>query len=41
LRGRLGSLEALQHAALGETGGAAKTWLDNLGIGDARRLGEA
>jgi len=40
LRGRLGSLETLQHAALGE-GGAAKTWLDGLGLGQARRLGEA
>ncbi|MGN6519374.1 MAG: chromosome segregation protein SMC [Dokdonella sp.] len=39
LRGRLGSLEALQHAALGE-GGAAKSWLDGLGLGQARRLGE-
>jgi chromosome segregation protein len=39
LRGRLGSLEALQHAALGE-GGAAKNWLDALGLGQARRLGE-
>ena len=40
LRGRLGSLEALQHAALGENGGAAKTWLQSVGLGDARRLGE-
>ena len=40
LRGRLGSLEALQHAALGE-GGAAKAWLDSLGLGHAKRLGEA
>jgi chromosome segregation protein len=40
LRGRLGSLEALQHAALGESGGAAQAWLQNLGLGDARRLGE-
>jgi chromosome segregation protein len=40
LRGRLGSLETLQHAALGE-GGAAKAWLDTLGLGGARRLGEA
>ena len=39
LRGRLGSLETLQHAALGE-GGAAKAWLDGLGLGSARRLGE-
>jgi chromosome segregation protein len=40
LRGRLGSLEALQHAALGEAGAAAKTWLGNLGLGESRRLGE-
>lgn len=39
LRGRLGSLEALQHAALGE-GGAAKAWLDSIGLGHAKRLGE-
>ena len=41
LRGRLGSLEALQHAALGETGAAAQDWLNDLGLGQARRLGEA
>ncbi|MBZ0223338.1 MAG: chromosome segregation protein SMC [Dokdonella sp.] len=40
LRGRLGSLEALQHAALGENG-AAKAWLDAVGLGQARRLGGA
>ena len=40
LRGRLGSLEALQHAALGESSGAAQAWLHNIGLGDARRLGE-
>jgi chromosome segregation protein len=40
LRGRLGSLEALQHAALGDTGGAVQAWLQDLGLGDARRLGE-
>jgi chromosome segregation protein len=40
LRGRLGSLEALQHAALGETGGAVQDWLQNLGLGDSKRLGE-
>ncbi len=39
LRGRLGSLEALQHAALGENGSAAQAWLQNLGLGDAPRLG--
>ncbi len=39
-RGRLASLEALQHAALGEDGGAAHEWLERLGIGRTRRLGE-
>ncbi|GAA0706813.1 chromosome segregation protein SMC [Dokdonella soli] len=39
LRGRLGSLETLQHAALGETGGAAQAWLQNLGLSESRRLG--
>ena len=40
LRGRLGSLEALQHAALGDSGGAVQAWLQNLGLGDCKRLGE-
>jgi chromosome segregation protein len=40
LRGRLGSLEALQHAALGENSGAVQAWLEDIGLGDARRLGE-
>jgi chromosome segregation protein len=40
LRGRLGSLEALQHAALGENGSTAQAWLQNVGLGDARRLAE-
>ena len=39
-RGRLASLEALQHAALGDEGGNTREWLDRLGIGDSRRLGE-
>ena len=39
-RGRLASLEALQHAALGEDGGVAHDWLERLGIGRSRRLGE-
>jgi chromosome segregation protein len=39
-RGRLASLEALQHAALGDDGGAAREWLDALGFAGARRLGE-
>ncbi|MEO7432461.1 MAG: chromosome segregation protein SMC [Dokdonella sp.] len=40
MRGRLGSLETLQHAALGDAGGAVQAWLDNLGLGDSKRLGE-
>ncbi len=40
-RGRLASLEALQHAALSEDGGAAREWLERLGISNPRRLGEA
>lgn len=40
LRGRLASLEALQHAALGDPGAAAREWLERLGIAGARRLGE-
>ena len=39
-RGRLASLEALQHAALGEDGGAVHDWLQRLGLNPARRLGE-
>jgi chromosome segregation protein len=39
-RGRLASLEALQHAALGQEKGAAKEWLQAQGLGDADRLGE-
>jgi chromosome segregation protein len=39
-RGRLASLEALQHDALGETGAAAKEWLQRAGLGNPRRLGE-
>ncbi len=41
LRGRLGSLEALQNAALGDAGGAVQEWLNRFGFGQARRLGEA
>ncbi|HVH34994.1 MAG TPA: chromosome segregation protein SMC [Tahibacter sp.] len=41
LRGRLASLEALQHAALGQEKGAASQWLEQAGLGNARRLGEA
>ncbi|HUD40439.1 MAG TPA: chromosome segregation protein SMC [Dokdonella sp.] len=38
-RGRLASLEALQQAALAEHDVALKTWLDRMGLGQARRLG--
>jgi len=40
-RGRLASLEALQHAALGQEKGAAKEWLTQHGLDRAVRLGEA
>jgi chromosome segregation protein len=40
LRGRLASLEALQHAALGQEKSAAGVWLAKLGLDKARRLGE-
>ena len=39
-RGRHASLEALQHAALGQEESAASGWLDRLGLANARRLGE-
>ncbi len=41
LRGRLASLEALQHAALGQEKGAASQWLQQAGLADAKRLGES
>ncbi len=41
LRGRLASLEALQHAALGQEKGAASVWLEQNGLASAKRLGEA
>jgi chromosome segregation protein len=41
LRGRLGSLEALQNAALRDADGGAAHWLEGAGIASARRLGEA
>ncbi|UXI66406.1 chromosome segregation protein SMC [Tahibacter amnicola] len=41
LRGRLSSLEALQHAALGQEKGAASQWLDRSGLSSAKRLGES
>ena len=40
LRGRLASLEALQHAALGQEKSAAHEWLERLGLDKSRRLGE-
>ncbi|MDR3389864.1 MAG: chromosome segregation protein SMC [Rudaea sp.] len=40
LRGRLASLEALQHAALGQEKSAAGEWLARLGLDKSRRLGE-
>ncbi len=40
-RGRLASLEALQHAALGQDESAAAPWLQEQGLDQARRLGEA
>ncbi len=39
-RGRLGSLEALQHAALGQEKGAGVEWLRQQGLDRAPRLGE-
>jgi chromosome segregation protein len=40
-KGRLASLEALQHAALGQEAGEAKEWLLRAGLGNQRRLGES
>jgi chromosome segregation protein len=40
LRGRLASLEALQHSALGQEKSAAGEWLARLGLDKSRRLGE-
>ncbi|GAA0263157.1 chromosome segregation protein SMC [Rhodanobacter caeni] len=40
-RGRYASLEALQHAALGQEESAASGWLARLGLDKARRLGAA
>lgn len=39
-RGRLASLEALQHAALGQEDAAAASWLENHGLLNEGRLGE-
>jgi chromosome segregation protein len=41
LRGRLSSLEALQHAALGQEKSPAADWLAKLGLDKSRRLGES
>jgi chromosome segregation protein len=38
-QGRQASLEALQHAALGQEENAASNWLAPLGLGQAQRLG--
>ncbi len=40
-RGRHASLEALQHAALGQDESAASAWLARLGLDNSRRLGES
>ena len=40
-RGRHASLEALQHAALGQEESAASGWLARLGLNKSRRLGES
>ncbi len=40
-RGRLSSLETLQHAALGQEQGAALSWLKARGLDSATRVGEA
>ena len=39
-RGRLSSLETLQHAALGQEQGAALSWLKARGLDSAERVGE-
>jgi chromosome segregation protein len=39
-RGRLASLEALQHAALGQEQGAGREWLRRHGLDQAARVGE-
>ena len=40
-RGRQASLEALQHAALGQEESTASGWLSRLGLDKSRRLGES
>ncbi len=39
-RGKLGSLETLQHAALGQESGGGRAWLKQRGLDTAARLGE-
>ncbi|MBS0212875.1 MAG: chromosome segregation protein SMC [Proteobacteria bacterium] len=39
-RGQLGSLETLQHAALGQESGGGRAWLKQQGLDSAARLGE-
>jgi len=39
-RGKLGSLETLQHAALGQESGAGREWIKQQGLDSAARLGE-
>ncbi|MBS0464945.1 MAG: chromosome segregation protein SMC, partial [Proteobacteria bacterium] len=39
-RGKLGSLETLQHAALGQESGGGRAWLKQRGLDHAARLGE-
>ncbi len=39
-KGRSASLEALQHAALGQDVGAVRAWLASVGISSDRRVGE-
>jgi chromosome segregation protein len=41
MRGRLASLEALQHAALGQEKSPAQEWLERLGLDKAPRVGES
>jgi chromosome segregation protein len=40
-QGRMSSLEALQHSALGQEAGEARQFLDSLGLSNERRVGEA
>ncbi|MEO6969164.1 MAG: chromosome segregation protein SMC [Rhodanobacteraceae bacterium] len=39
LRGRVASLEALQHAALGQDRDTAREWMQRVGVADGARLG--